>query len=84
MSESSVVTVIPSLNNSFKLAVPDAMVGSMTQDRQTGVFGKLGQAPKMIPVKLNLETSRNQTGNFELRSRSGRFFNADSVEYDGL
>lgn len=61
MSESSVVTVIPSVNNSFKLAVPDAMVGSMTQDRQTGVYGKLGQAPKMIPVKLNLETSRGQT-----------------------
>jgi hypothetical protein len=61
MSESHVVIVIPSLNNSFKLAVPDAMVGSMTQDRQTGVFGTLGQAPKMIPVKLNLVTSRGQT-----------------------
>jgi len=61
MSESHVVIVIPSLNNSFKLAVPDAMVGSMTQDRQTGVFGTLGQAPKMIPVKLNMVTSRGQT-----------------------
>ncbi len=68
MSESHVVTVIPSVNNSFKLAVPDAMVGSMTQDRATGVFGKLGQSPKMIPVKLNLETSRNnqETLNFEI------------------
>jgi hypothetical protein len=68
MSESHVVTVIPNLNNSFKLAVPDQMVGSMTQDRATGVFGKLGQAPKMIPVKLNLETSRNnqETLNFEV------------------
>jgi hypothetical protein len=68
MSESHVVTVVPSLNNSFKLAVPDAMVGSMTQDRATGVFGKLGVAPKMIPVRINLETSRGQkqTLNFEL------------------
>ncbi|HEY0426737.1 MAG TPA: hypothetical protein VGC76_02920 [Pyrinomonadaceae bacterium] len=68
MSESSVVTVIPSINNSFKLAVPDAMVGAMTQDRQTGVYGKLGQAPKMIPVKLTLETSRNnvETLNYEI------------------
>lgn len=61
MSESHVVTVIPSVNNSFKLAVPDAMVGSMTQDRATGVYGHLGQAPKMIPVKLNVVTSRGQT-----------------------
>jgi hypothetical protein len=68
MSESSVVTVVPNLNNSFKLAVPNALVGSMTQDRQTGVYGKLGQAPKMIPVKLELETSRNNqsTFNFEV------------------
>lgn len=57
MSESHVVTVIPNVNNSFKLDVPDAMVGTMTQDRATGVFGKLGQAPKMIPVKIELETS---------------------------
>lgn len=68
MSESSVVTVIPSISNSFKLAVPDAMVGSMTQDRATGVYGQLGQAPKMIPVRLNLQTSRNQheTYNYEV------------------
>lgn len=68
MAESHVVTVVPSLNNSFKLAVPDAMVGNMSQDRSTGVFGTLGQAPKMIPVKINLETSRNQekTLNFEV------------------
>lgn len=68
MSESHVVTVIPNLNNSFKLAVPDSLVGVMTQDRATGVFGSLGQSPKMIPVKLNLQTSRGQseTLNFEV------------------
>lgn len=68
MSESHVVTVVPNVNNSFKLAVPDAMVGAMTQDRATGVYGNLGQAPKMIPVKINVRTSRGQTEtlNFEV------------------
>ncbi len=68
MSESSVVTVIPNVNNSFVIAVPNQMVGTMTQDRATGVFGKLGQSPKMIPVKINLETSRGKTEtlNFEI------------------
>lgn len=64
MSESHVVTVIPNLNNSFKLAVPDDMVGSMTQDRATGVYGKLGVAPKLIPVEIDLTTSRGQTERF--------------------
>lgn len=68
MSESHVVTVIPNINNSFKIAVPDAMVGSMTQDRATGVYGNLGRAPKMIPVKIDFETSRGQREsiNFEV------------------
>ncbi len=68
MSESHVVTVIPNIANSFKLAVPDSMVGTMTQDRATGVYGNLGQSPKMIPVTINIETSRRQpdTLNFEV------------------
>ncbi len=72
MSESHVVTVVPNLNNSFKLAVPDAMVGTMTQDRNTGVFGNLGQTPSMIPVKLTVQTSRNsqETYNFEVAKDS--------------
>lgn len=68
MSESHVVTVVPNINNSFKLAVPDAMVGTMTQDRATGVYGSLGQTPKMIPVTINVQTSRGKadTLNFEV------------------
>lgn len=61
MAESSVVTVIPNANNSFKLAVPGRMVGSISQDRASGIFGLLGKAPKMIPVKVNLHTSRDRT-----------------------
>ena len=64
MTESSVVTVIPNVNNSFKLAVPGQMVGSISQDRATGVFGNLGIAPKMIPVKITLHTSRERTETF--------------------
>ncbi len=64
MAESSVVIVIPNTFNSFKLTVPGRMVGSISQDRSTGVFGELGHAPKMIPVKLNLRTSRGQDEQF--------------------
>ncbi len=67
MSESHVVTVIPNTNNSFKLAVADALVGSMTQDRATAIYGKLGQAPRMLPVTIKLTNSRGQASeiNFE-------------------
>ncbi|HEY9404718.1 MAG TPA: hypothetical protein VIQ24_18825 [Pyrinomonadaceae bacterium] len=61
MSESNVVTVISSVNNSFKLSSAGQMVGSISQDRSTGIYGLLGRAPKMIPVKINLHTSRGGT-----------------------
>jgi hypothetical protein len=73
MTEASVVTVIANVNNSFKLAVPGQMVGSISQDRATGIFGKLGVAPKMIPVKINLHTSRDRTENFSYEVASDSF-----------
>lgn len=68
MSESSVIVVVPNLNNSFKMSTSDALVGTITQDRTTGVLGSLGTAPQMIPVRLNLQTSRNKSEvlNFEV------------------
>ena len=73
MSESSVVTVIPNANNSFKLAVPGRMVGSISQDRASGIFGLLGKAPKMIPVKVNLHTSRDRTETYSYEVATDSF-----------
>jgi hypothetical protein len=73
MSETAVVTVIPNVNNSFKLSVPGAMVGSISQDRASGVFGQLGQAPKMIPVKINLHTSRDRSETFSYEIANDSF-----------
>ncbi|MBA3239738.1 MAG: hypothetical protein H0T60_00740 [Acidobacteria bacterium] len=70
MSEASVVTVIPNTLSSFKLTVPGQMVGAISQDRAPGIYGQLGHAPKMIPVRVNLHTSREgiETYNYEVAS----------------
>jgi hypothetical protein len=73
MTEASVVTVISNVNNSFKLAVPGQMVGSISQDRATGVYGQLRVAPKMIPVKINLHTSRDRTETYSYEIANDSF-----------
>ncbi|HYP53126.1 MAG TPA: hypothetical protein VEQ42_06275, partial [Pyrinomonadaceae bacterium] len=73
MSESSVVTVIPNTLNSFKLTVPTTMVGAISQDRATGIFGQLRRAPKMIPVKINLHTSRDRVEEFNYEVANDEF-----------
>ena len=67
MSESHVVTVVPNLNNSFKVAVPDSAVGTLTQDRATGIYGILGREPKVLPIEVHVRTSRgrDETVRFE-------------------
>jgi hypothetical protein len=73
MSESSVVSVIPSAYNSFKLTVPGQMVGRLAQDRATGILGQLGEAPKMIPVRIDLHTSRGRTEKYVYEVVSDQF-----------
>lgn len=68
MNESHVVIVVPNANNSFKLAVADDLVGTLTQDRATGIYGKLGQTPKMLPVKLKVTNSRGRSEEIRFES----------------
>jgi len=73
MTETSIVTVIPNVNNSFKLAVPGKMVGAISQDRASGIFGLLRQSPRMIPVKVNLHTSRDRTETYSYEIANDAF-----------
>ncbi|HYN86314.1 MAG TPA: SpoIVB peptidase S55 domain-containing protein [Pyrinomonadaceae bacterium] len=73
MTEASVVTVIPSTYNSFKLTVPGQMVGAISQDRATGIYGELRRAPKMIPVTINLHTSRDRVEKYTYEVANDEF-----------
>ena len=68
VSKAQVVSLLPNLNSSFKIAVPTDLVGSITQDRSRGLYGTIGQAPRLIPLVINLRSSRNtsRTFRFEL------------------
>ncbi|MCS7078524.1 MAG: hypothetical protein NZ585_00535 [Chloracidobacterium sp.] len=57
MSEGEVVTVIPNIGNSFKLTVPKAPVGAMTQDRSAAIRGRLGVTAPMIPVTVEVKSA---------------------------
>ncbi len=62
-----VYSVFPSLYSSFKITAPMDVVGTMDQDRSTAIAGRLGRAPRMIPVKVTLATSRGQERRFAFR-----------------
>lgn len=62
-----VYSVFPSLYSSFKITAPMDVVGTMDQDRSTAIAGRLGAAPRMIPVRVSLNTSRGQERRYAFR-----------------
>jgi hypothetical protein len=73
MSKGHVITLIPSVSASFKVAVPLQVVGSFKQDRATGIYGKLGELARMIPVTVDVRTSRDGTERYEFEVVNDRF-----------
>ncbi len=54
MAKAKVITIVPTLDNPYKMAVAGSPIGSFTQDRTAGVLGFLGRAPKTVPLNVNL------------------------------
>jgi hypothetical protein len=57
MAKSEIVTVMPSLASSFKMANSGDIVGAFHQDRATGIMGSVGDNAAMIPVTLTVDGS---------------------------
>jgi hypothetical protein len=54
LSGARVEAVLPSLQQSMRIATPLQEIGSFRQDRASAIFGRLGGSPRMIPVRLQL------------------------------
>ncbi len=49
-----VEALLPSLEQSAKIAVPLREAGAFRQDRASAIFGRLGATPSMVPVRLQM------------------------------
>jgi hypothetical protein len=54
MTRATVMTIVPALDNSFKLAATGNLIGAFTQDRMSGALGEIGRTPRMIPINVRL------------------------------
>ncbi len=67
MAQAEVLTVLASLNRSFKFAETGPVFGSVTQDRSTGILGTFGTRAKMVPITVRIASDELplQTYRFE-------------------
>jgi len=73
MNEGEIVTVMSSSATSFHMSVPKALVGTLRGDRSSGIYGELGVEPRMIPVEINVKTSRGASQVYRFEMASDRF-----------
>ncbi len=52
--------VLPSQQRSFKFGSPVEVVGRLTQDRQSCVAGKTGEASRMVPVDIRIVNEKTR------------------------
>jgi hypothetical protein len=65
MTRAYVYTVLPSLFSSAKLSATGEVIGTFTQDRATAIAGRLGPAPKLLPVSMTLQSERGGNRTFK-------------------
>ena len=68
--------MLPSLFRSFKFAATGPVLGSITQDRSTGILGTFGSQAPMVPITLRI--SSDETPAADLPVPGGSQFDADA------
>jgi hypothetical protein len=54
LSHARITTILGSVNTSFKLGVAGEPIGTATQDRRAAVAGRLGPAPRLLPLAVTV------------------------------
>ena len=67
LTRADVQLILPSLLASSKLASFGEVVGTVQQDRATAVAGRLGAAPRMIPMSITLNSDRTTKREFHVQ-----------------
>jgi hypothetical protein len=59
MTRAYVYAMLPSLMSSFKISTMGDVIGTLQQDRATSIAGTLGKGPAVIPMKVTLQSTRD-------------------------
>jgi|GEM_PF-299864 len=55
MARAEIVTILPSSENSVKIANTGDLIGTINQDRLSAIAGFFGESPAMLPIEVTIE-----------------------------
>src|SRR6188768_3078075 len=74
MTRAYVHALLPSLQNSMKIASTGEVIGTVSQDRATTIAGTLGKGPTLIPINLLLKSERGTSKQFRMAMVNDQLF----------
>jgi SpoIVB peptidase S55 len=66
-ARAEVVTLLPSVNTSFKLSTAKEWMGSINNDSNTAVSGELGKRAAMVPISLAVAHGGSPVQSYQMR-----------------
>jgi hypothetical protein len=77
MATGQVHTIVSNLSRSFKLGSPMEIVGALTIDEPTAVFGQIGGQAKMIPLTMKINRFNTEPRVFNCSLANNQMLTAD-------
>ena len=72
-ARSEVMTLLPNLSSSFKISSPKEWMGTISQDRNTAIAGRLGRRARMVPVSISMARAGKKLEGYDLQMANDRF-----------
>jgi hypothetical protein len=67
MAKARIITVVPALDNSFKISATGETIGAFIRDRSAGVYGEIGRMPRLVPVNIRLADESGAVKEYALK-----------------
>jgi len=84
MARAEIVTILPSSENSVKIANTGDLIGTINQDRLSAIAGHFGNAPAMLPIEVTIEEMKAANGTETGEIQAQRTLTFEAVRHPQL
>jgi len=84
MARAEIVTILPSSENSVKIANTGDLIGTINQDRLSAIAGHFGDAPSMLPIEVTIEETKRVNGAENGKLQTVRTLKFNAVQHPQL
>jgi len=84
MARAEIVTILPSSENSVKIANTGDLIGTINQDRLSAIAGHFGDAPPMLPIEVTIEETKAASSAANGEIQVGRTLKFHAVQHPQL